>query len=109
MPLWVEEDDPTWPEEGEDGWGFSLSQFFEEPKIKTVKTKSSDADDSDDEDDELALNWENEADDWMIKEITSAEWEATVFAEPSPLVLYVFARYGRRFVPSNTNFLFIIF
>jgi len=92
QPLWVDEEDPTWPaEEPEDGWGFRTSQFFDKVSIKNDK--------SDDEDDEeLKINWENEADDWMIQEITSNDWELTIFANPSPLVVYLFARYGRRFV-----------
>jgi len=48
------------------------------------------------DDEELRINWENEADDWMIQEITRNEWESSVFGNPSPLVVYVFARYGRR-------------
>jgi len=92
QPLWVEEDDPTWPAEGEDGWGFRTSQFFEDMEIRPDKQKSNDEGD----DDELALNWETEADNWVIKEITTNDWEATVFADPSPLVVYLFARYGPR-------------
>jgi hypothetical protein len=95
QPLWVEEDNPTWPAEGEDGWGFWTFQVFEDMEIRPDKQKSND--DDDDDDDELALNWETEADNWVIKEITTNDWEATVFADPSPLVVYLFARYGPRF------------
>lgn len=99
QPLWVDEEDPTWPEEGEDGWGFRTSQFFDKMSLKTETIKSGDGnedDDDDDDDDELVTNWESEADDWVIKEIVSNDWEANVFADPSPLLVYVFARYGRR-------------
>lgn len=91
QPLWVDEDDPTWPaEEPEDGWGFRTSQFFDKVSIKSEKN------DDDDDDEELKMNWESEADDWTIQEITSDDWELTAFHNPSPLVVYVFARYGRR-------------
>lgn len=93
QPLWVEEEDPTWPdEEPEDGWGFRTSQFFDKISIKNDKP----AEDDDEDDEQLKMNWDSEADDWMIKEITANDWEHTVFADPSPLVVYAFARYGRR-------------
>lgn len=97
QPLWVDEEDPTWPdEEPEDGWGFKTSQFFDKVSIKNDKP----AEDDDEGDEELKMNWENEADDWMIQEITANDWESSVFADPSPLIVYAFARYGRRFVAS---------
>ncbi|KAG0619381.1 hypothetical protein M758_4G135600 [Ceratodon purpureus] len=93
QPLWVDEEDPNWPEgEPEDGWGFKTSQFFDKISIKNDKS----AEDDDEDDEELKMNWESEADDWMIREISTNEWEYSVFADPSPLVVYMFARYGRR-------------
>jgi hypothetical protein len=73
----------------------SRLMVFEDMEIRPDKQKSND--EGDDDDDELALNWETEADNWVIKEITTNDWEATVFADPSPLVVYLFARYGPRF------------
>ena len=114
QPLWVDEEDPTWPEEGEDGWGFRTSQFFDKMSLKTETKKTGDGNgdddyDDDDDNDELVTNWESEADDWVIKEIVSNDWEANVFADPSPLLVYVFARYGRRFDLLSISLAFVGF
>ena len=103
QPLWVEEEDPNWPDdEPEDGWGFNTSQFFNKVSIKNDKSAE---DDDEDDEEELKMNWDSEADDWLIKEITANDWESSVFADPSPLVVYTFARYGRRFVASLSSVL----
>lgn len=95
-PLWMEEEDPSWPDEADDGWGFRTSQFFDKVTIKNNSTDE----DNDDVDDEDKIDWEAEMDDGIIKEIITAEWEMHVFATPSPLVVYVFARYGPRSLDS---------
>ncbi|MFS7949356.1 hypothetical protein Hanom_Chr06g00570661 [Helianthus anomalus] len=85
-PLVVDEDDPDWPEDA-DGWGFNFSQFFDKMSVKNVKKDDEDDDDSDGE-----VNWQDIR---AIKDITSAEWEETVFSDLSPLIVLVHNRYRR--------------
>ncbi|KAF5936482.1 hypothetical protein HYC85_027611 [Camellia sinensis] len=87
-PLVVEEDDPDWPEDS-DGWGFSLGQFFDKITIKNVKKD----DDDENYDSENELVWQD--DDYIrpIKDITTREWEETVFKDFSPLIVFVHNRY----------------
>ncbi|KAL8199617.1 hypothetical protein R6Q57_013185 [Mikania cordata] len=87
-PLVVDEDDPDWPEDA-DGWGFNFSQFFDKMAVKNVKK---DDDDDDDDDSDNEVNWQ---DIHAIKDITSADWEETVFSDLSPLVVLVHNRYRR--------------
>lgn len=89
-PLVVEEDDPDWPEES-DGLGFNLDQFFDKITIKNVKKDN----DDDDYDSDKEIVWRD--DDYIrpIKDITSAEWEETVFKDISPLIVLVHNRYKR--------------
>ncbi|XP_028083587.1 thioredoxin-like fold domain-containing protein MRL7L, chloroplastic isoform X3 [Camellia sinensis] len=89
-PLVVEEDDPDWPEDS-DGWGFSLGQFFDKITIKNVKKD----DDDENYDSENELVWQD--DDYIrpIKDITTREWEETVFKDFSPLIVFVHNRYRR--------------
>ncbi|KAJ7571289.1 hypothetical protein O6H91_01G158100 [Diphasiastrum complanatum] len=91
-PWVVEEEDPDWPDEGEEGWGFRLDSFFSDIKIKNDKEdKQGDDDDSDDESD---IDLEEEDDDeWLVKGITSMEWEEIAF-DPQPLVVLMYTRYG---------------
>lgn len=86
-PLVVDEDDPDWPEDA-DGWGFNFSQFFDKMSVKNVKKDE----DDDGYDSEKEVNWEDIR---AIKDITSAEWEDTVFSDLSPLVVLVHNRYRR--------------
>lgn len=100
-PLAVDEDDPDWPEDA-DGWGFNLDQFFNKITIKNVKK-----DDDENYDSENEIVWQD--DDYIrpIKDITSAEWEETVFKDISPLVVLVHNRYKR--LACITFFLFLLF
>ncbi|XAR64532.1 hypothetical protein NMG60_11008258 [Bertholletia excelsa] len=88
-PLLVEEDDPDWPEDA-DGWGFNLDQFFNKITIKNVKK-----DDDENYDSENEIVWQD--DDYIrpIKDITTKEWEETVFKDISPLIVLVHNRYKR--------------
>ncbi|KAK7280662.1 hypothetical protein RJT34_25728 [Clitoria ternatea] len=91
-PLVVEEEDPDWPEDA-DGWGFSMSQFFD--KI-TIKNKKKDNDDDDDNDvDREEIVWQDDNYIRPIKDIKSSEWEETVFKDISPLIILVHNRYKR--------------
>lgn len=86
-PLVVDEEDPNWPEDA-DGWGFNFSQFFDKMSVKSVKKDE----DDDGYDSEKEVNWEDIR---ALKDITSAEWEDTVFSDLSPLVVLVHNRYRR--------------
>ncbi|KAF7133109.1 hypothetical protein RHSIM_Rhsim09G0003200 [Rhododendron simsii] len=88
-PLVVEEEDPDWPEDA-DGQGFNLDQFFNKISIKNVKKDDDDNDDSENE-----IVWKD--DDYIrpIKDITTKEWEETVFKDISPLIILVHNRYRR--------------
>lgn len=90
-PLVVDEDDPDWPEDA-DGWGFNLDQFFNKITIKNVKKKDAD-DESYDSENEVV--WQDDNYIRPIKDITSSEWEETVFKDISPLILLVHNRYKR--------------
>ncbi|XP_009604083.1 thioredoxin-like fold domain-containing protein MRL7L, chloroplastic isoform X1 [Nicotiana tomentosiformis] len=90
-PLVVEEEDPDWPEDA-DGRGFNLDQFFNKITIKNVK-KDNDDDENYDSDNEVV--WQD--DDYIrpIKDLTTAEWEESVFKDISPLIILVHNRYKR--------------
>ncbi|XP_074584648.1 thioredoxin-like fold domain-containing protein MRL7L homolog, chloroplastic isoform X2 [Curcuma longa] len=89
-PLVVEEDDPDWPEDA-DGRGFNLDQFFNKITINNVKK------DEDDEnyDSDKELVWQDDNYIRPIRDITSAEWEDTVFRDFNPLIILVHNRYKR--------------
>ncbi|CAO2828747.1 unnamed protein product [Amaranthus hypochondriacus] len=91
-PLVVDEDDPDWPEDA-DGRGFNLDQFFNKISIKNVKKNNDNENDNNDGDNEII--WQD--DDYIrpIKNITSSEWEETVFKDISPLIILVHNRYRR--------------
>lgn len=88
-PLVVDEEDPDWPEDA-DGRGFNLDQLFNKISIKNVRK-----DDDDNYDSDKELVWQD--DDYIraVKDITSKEWEETVFKDISPLVILVHNRYKR--------------
>ncbi|XP_020882670.1 thioredoxin-like fold domain-containing protein MRL7L, chloroplastic isoform X2 [Arabidopsis lyrata subsp. lyrata] len=92
-PLVVNEEDPNWPEDA-DGWGFSFNQFFN--KI-TIKNEKKDVDDEDNEgdDSEKEIVWQDDNYIRPIKDLTTAEWEETVFKDISPLMVLVHNRYKR--------------
>ncbi|PON93814.1 Thioredoxin-like fold containing protein [Trema orientale] len=92
-PLVMEEDDPDWPEEA-DGWGFNLGQFFDKITIKNAPKKGDDNDD-DNYDSEDEVVWQDDNYIRPIKDITTADWEETVFKEIGPLVVLVHNRYKR--------------
>ncbi|KAK9725288.1 hypothetical protein RND81_05G134100 [Saponaria officinalis] len=90
-PLVVDEEDPDWPEDA-DGHGFSLDQFFDKITIKNVK-KDNDDDENYESDKEIV--WKDDNYIRPIKDITSAEWDETVFKDISPLIVLVHNRYKR--------------
>ncbi|KAF8402437.1 hypothetical protein HHK36_013393 [Tetracentron sinense] len=88
-PLVVDEEDPDWPEDA-DGRGFNLDQFFNKITIKNVRK-----DDDENYDSDKELVWQD--DDYIrpVKDITTTEWEETVFKDISPLIVLVHNRYRR--------------
>lgn len=98
-PLVVEEDDPDWPEDA-DGWGFNLGQFFDKITIKNAPRKEEDEDEDEDEDDHHdhhhpEIVWQDDNYIRPIKDITTKDWEETVFKDISPLIVLVHNRYKR--------------
>ncbi|XP_023640587.1 thioredoxin-like fold domain-containing protein MRL7L, chloroplastic isoform X2 [Capsella rubella] len=94
-PLVVNEEDPNWPEDAE-GWGFSFNQFFNKITIKNEKKEDDDDDDDDQgEDSEKEIVWQDDNYIRPIKDLTTAEWEETVFKDISPLMVLVHNRYKR--------------
>lgn len=89
-PLVVDEDDPDWPDDA-DGWGFNFNRFFNKITIKNVKKD----DDDENYDSDKELVWQDDNYIRPIKDITTAEWEETVFKDISPLIILVHNRYKR--------------
>ncbi|KAJ4963399.1 hypothetical protein NE237_023338 [Protea cynaroides] len=88
-PLVVDEEDPDWPEDA-DGRGFNFDQFFNKITIKNVKK-----DDDENYDSDKELVWQDDNYIRPIKDITTKEWEETVFKDISPLIVLVHNRYKR--------------
>ncbi|GLJ30218.1 hypothetical protein SUGI_0597830 [Cryptomeria japonica] len=88
-----EDEDASWPEDEEEGWGFPLSQFFNDFKLINVR--------NDDDEDDLDYLTEDENElqvgsvDVAVKDITAKDWEDVVFGDISPLVVLVYQRYDR--------------
>lgn len=91
-PLVVDEDDPEWPDDA-DGRGFKLDNFFDKITINNTPRKKNENDDDDDSDD--AIVWQDDNYIRPIKDVTTSEWEDTVFKDISPLVILVHNRYKR--------------
>lgn len=95
-PLWMEEDDPNWPEDDPngEGVGFQVDNFFNfQPKIVNEPNEDGSVDE-----DDTDLNWEAEQYQWIVREITSAEWDLVAREDPTPLIFFAFERYGPRSV-----------
>ncbi|EXC25432.1 hypothetical protein L484_016815 [Morus notabilis] len=94
-PLVVEEDDPEWPEDA-DGWGFNLGRFFDKITIKNNPKKQDSDDDEDGYDSEQnEIVWQDDNYIRPIKDITTSDWEHTVFKDISPLIILAHHRYKR--------------
>ncbi|KAL6610230.1 hypothetical protein ACP70R_040199 [Stipagrostis hirtigluma subsp. patula] len=94
--LVVEEEDPNWPEDAEDGMGFSLGQFFDKITIKAEKK------DDDEEEDEKAgyqsdkeIVWEDDNYIKPIRDVKTQDWDASVFTDFGPMIVLVHNRYKR--------------
>lgn len=97
-PLVTEEDDPDWPDDA-DGWGFKFDQFFNTIRIKNMRKEDDEGYDS-----EKEIVWQD--DDYIkpIRDITTSEWEDTVFKDFNPCIILVHNRY-KRFLLSTYTFL----
>ncbi|KAJ0972188.1 hypothetical protein J5N97_020147 [Dioscorea zingiberensis] len=91
--LVVDEEDPDWPEDAE-GRGFKLDQFFDKITIKNVK-KHDNEDDEEEYDSEKEIVWKDDNYIQAVRDITSSDWEDTVFKDFNPLVILVHHRYRR--------------
>uniref|UniRef100_A0A0D9WGK4 Thioredoxin domain-containing protein n=1 Tax=Leersia perrieri TaxID=77586 RepID=A0A0D9WGK4_9ORYZ len=93
--LVVEEEDPNWPEDAEDGNGFSLGQFFDKITIKAEKKE----DDDDKEDagyqSDKEIVWEDDNYIKPIRDVKTLDWDDTVFTDFGPLIVLVHNRYKR--------------
>lgn len=101
-PLVVDEEDPDWPEDA-DGRGFSMGQFFDKITIKNTKKGDDDKDDTDNE-----IVWQDDNYIRPIKDITTVEWEETVFKDISPLIILVHNRYKRSFFFSSLSVILLV-
>ncbi|KAI5018592.1 hypothetical protein ZWY2020_043480 [Hordeum vulgare] len=89
--LVVEEEDPEWPEDAQDGMGFGLDQFFD--KITIKPEKRDDADDDDDGKKEVV--WEDDNYIKPVRDVKAKDWDDTVFTDFGPLIVLVHNRYKR--------------
>uniref|UniRef100_M8D5K7 Thioredoxin domain-containing protein n=1 Tax=Aegilops tauschii TaxID=37682 RepID=M8D5K7_AEGTA len=92
--LVVEEEDPEWPEDAQDGMGFGLDQFFD--KITIKPEKRDDADDDDGVDDgKKEVVWEDDNYIKPVRDVKTKDWDDTVFTDFGPLIVLVHNRYKR--------------
>jgi hypothetical protein len=92
--LVVEEEDPDWPEDAEDGMGFSLGQFFDKITIKAEKKDDAVEDDTGYQSDKEIV-WEDDNYIKPIRDVKTQDWDASVFTDFGPMVVLVHNRYKR--------------
>ncbi|OEL29975.1 Protease Do-like 10, mitochondrial [Dichanthelium oligosanthes] len=92
--LVVEEDDPDWPEDAEDGMGFSLGQFFDKITIKAEKKDDAEEEDTGYQSDKEIV-WEDDNYIKPIRDVRTQDWDASVFTDFGPMVVLVHNRYKR--------------
>lgn len=94
--LVVEEEDPNWPEDDEDGHGFSLGQFFDKITIKAEKKNDDDEeDDAKGNQSDKEIVWEDDNYIKPIRDVKTMDWDDTVFTDFGPLIVLVHNRYKR--------------
>ena len=96
--LVVEEEDPDWPEDAEDGMGFSLGQFFDKITIKAEKKDDAEEDTGYQSDKEIV--WEDDNYIKPIRDVKTQDWDASVFTDFGPMVVLVHNRYKRYMIHS---------
>eukprot|EP00252_Welwitschia_mirabilis_P006891 TRINITY_DN17827_c0_g1_i1.p1 TRINITY_DN17827_c0_g1~~TRINITY_DN17827_c0_g1_i1.p1 ORF type:complete len:284 (+),score=57.13 TRINITY_DN17827_c0_g1_i1:134-985(+) len=94
FPLVVEEEDPTWSDDENDGWGFSLSDCFDERKMKILDVDDDDNDKYSPLDD---VNWNKLSPEPPVIDFTAKQWDDVMLRDLSPLVLLAFQRYHKPF------------
>ena len=92
--LVVEEEDPEWPEDAQDGMGFGLDQFFDKITIKPEKRDDADDDDAVD-DGKKEVVWEDDNYIKPVRDVKTKDWDDTVFTDFGPLIVLVHNRYKR--------------
>ncbi|WVZ98564.1 hypothetical protein U9M48_043992 [Paspalum notatum var. saurae] len=92
--LVVEEEDPDWPDDAEDGMGFSLGQFFDKITIKAEKKDDDEVEDAGYQSDKEIV-WEDDNYIKPIRDVKTQEWDASVFTDFGPMVVLVHNRYKR--------------
>ncbi|RCV17697.1 hypothetical protein SETIT_3G240300v2 [Setaria italica] len=93
--LVVEEEDPDWPEDAEDGMGFSLGQFFDKITIKAEKKDDADEEDDTGNQGDKEIVWEDDNYIKPIRDVKTQDWDASVFTDFGPMVVLVHNRYKR--------------
>lgn len=92
--LVVEEEDPEWSEDAQDGMGFGLDQFFDKITIKPEKRDDADDDDAVD-DGKKEVVWEDDNYIKPVRDVKTKDWDDTVFTDFGPLIVLVHNRYKR--------------
>lgn len=93
--LVVEEEDPDWPEDAEDGMGFSLGQFFDKITIKAEKKDDTEEDDVSGYQSDKEIVWEDDNYIRPVRDVRTQDWDASVFTDFGPMVVLVHNRYKR--------------
>uniref|UniRef100_A0ACD5U405 Uncharacterized protein n=1 Tax=Avena sativa TaxID=4498 RepID=A0ACD5U405_AVESA len=93
--LVVEEEDPEWPEDAEDGMGFGLGQFFDKITIKAEKRDDADVDDDAGDGTKKEVVWEDDNYITPVRDVKTKDWDDTVFTDFGPLIVLVHNRYKR--------------
>jgi hypothetical protein len=103
--LVVEEEDPEWPDDAEDGMGFGLGQFFDKITIKAEKRDDADDDDDAGDGTKKEVVWEDDNYIKPVRDVKTKEWDDTVFTDFGPLIVLVHNRYKRyAFFFPNSNY-----
>lgn len=93
--LVVEEEDPEWPEDAEDGMGFNLGQFFDKITIKAEKKDDAEEEDDTGNQSGKDIVWEDDNYITPIRDVKTQDWDASVFTDFGPMVVLVHNRYKR--------------
>lgn len=93
--LVVEEEDPEWPEDADDGMGFGLGQFFDKITIKAEKRDDADDDNDAGDGTKKEIVWEDDNYITQVRDVKTKDWDDTVFTDFGPLIVLVHNRYKR--------------
>ncbi|XP_047044503.1 thioredoxin-like fold domain-containing protein MRL7L homolog, chloroplastic [Lolium rigidum] len=93
--LVVEEEDPEWPEDADDGMGFGLGQFFDKITIKAEKRDDDANDDDAGDGTKKEIVWEDDNYITQVRDVKTKDWDDTVFTDFGPLIVLVHNRYKR--------------